>query len=180
MVAEVSAEVDTPIACAPQDLPIMIGIGIASSVLHGIEPPSILHDVGPPPDLPIGDPTTAASSPTLTISTISDLTPTELGDDTGEGSDERTTIRHDTFYFEDGNVEIVCGRTLFRVHSTTVSFSSPKLRGILSQPALLQASIPEGCPRIAISDTAHDFAVLLKMIYTPGYVSTPLDVLYLN
>jgi len=77
-------------------------------------------------------------------------------------------IHHDTFYFEDGNVEIVCEHTLFRVHSTTISFSSPKLRDILSQSALLRAPTPEGRPRIAVTDTAQDFAVLLKMIYTPG------------
>jgi len=173
MTTEVPAEVETPVAFTPQDLPIAIDISIRSSTLYNIEPSSIPHP-------PTGDRTTAPSSPTLSISTVSDLASTELGDDIGEGSDERMVTRHETFYFEDGNVEIVCGHTLFRVHSTTVSFSSPKLRGILSQSALLHAPMPEGCPRTTLSDTAQDFGVLLKMIYTPGQVSHSLDASHMN
>jgi hypothetical protein len=112
-----------------------------------------------------------SSSPTLSVSTISDMTPTELGEDIGERNNERMTTRHETFYFEDGNVEILSGSTVFRVHSTIVSFSSPKLREILSQSALLHAPAPEGPPCITVTDSAVDFAALLKMIYTPGWVS---------
>jgi len=176
MTAEVLAEVETPVAFAPQDLPTTIDIGIPPPNSHGFEFPFVLHDVRPPSDPLTDDQTTAASSPTSSVSTISDLTPTELG--TGEGGDERMTTRHDTFYFEDGNVEIVCGHTLFRVHSATVSFSSLKLREILSQSSLLHVPMPEGCPRIIVPDTAQDFSVLLKMIHTPGCVFFPRCVLY--
>jgi len=136
-------------------------------------PPSIFHNIESPSDPFTYDRIAAVSSPTLSISTVSDLTPTELGDVIEEGGDERMATRHETFYFEDGNVEIVCGHTLFRVHSTTLSFSSQKLRGILSQSALLNAPMLEGCPRITVSDTAQDFAALLKMVYTPGCVPFP-------
>ena len=164
MVAEVPTEVETPVAFAPQDLPITTGIAI---------PPSIFHNTKPPPDSFTYDRIAAVSSPTLSISTVSDLTPTELGDDIEGGSDEQMATHHETFYFEDGDVEIVCGRTVFRVHSTTVSFSSQKLREILSQSALLHAPMPEGCPRITVPDTAQDFTMLFKMIYTPGCVPLP-------
>ena len=99
-------------------------------------------------------------SPTLTISTVSDPTLTEFD---GE-IEERTLVRHDTFYFEDGNMEIVCGDTVFRVHSTIVSFSSPKLRDILTRSVSLRG------PRVTILESAEDFGILLKMIYTPGWV----------
>jgi hypothetical protein len=108
------------------------------------------------------------SSPTLSISTISDFTPTELGEDVLEGSSELIPTPHETFYLEDGNVEIICGHTIFRIHSPIVSFSSPKLRDMLSQSAILNAPTPDECPRIVFNDSAEDFAVLLKMIYTPG------------
>ena len=121
-----------------------------------------------PPETFVDISSTAVSSPTLSISTVSDLTPTELGEDIEDGDGERVTTPHDTFYFEDGNVEVVCGHILFRVHSTTVSFSSPKLREMLSRSVLLHAPTPDGCPRITIEDSSQDFAVLLKMIYTPG------------
>ena len=133
-----------------------------------------MHDAEPSSQTFTDVPVSSFSSPTFSISTVSDLTPTEL--EIGH-SEEQATTRHDTFYFEDGNVEIVCGDTVFRVHSTTISFSSPKLRDILSPSSiLLNASMPEGCPRVAFTDNTEDFAVLLKMIYTPGWVYPPLDL----
>ena len=169
---EIPAEIDTPVAFSLQDLPIAtIDIDILSSVLQAVASPSILDDVESSPETFVEVPTGTPSSPTFSISTISDLTPTEFDDDTGEESGKRMTTRHETFYFEDGNVEILSGGTMFRVHSTVVSFSSPKLRDILSRSALLRAPTPEGCPRITVTDNAVDFAVLLKMIYTPGWVS---------
>ena len=169
MVAGTSAEINTPVAFVPQDPPtVAIDITIPSSILQAIESPSILHDVVSFPET-FAEVPTEVPSPTFSISTtISDLTPTELDEDIGEGSSERASSHHETFYLEDGNVEIACGHTLFRVHSTTISFSSQKLRDILSRSALLHAPMPEGCPRITVADTAQDFAVLLKMIHTPG------------
>ena len=175
MTAEVPAEIVTPVAFAPQDLPTTaIDPGIPSSVLQGIEPPSILHGVQSSSETSENIPAGTPSSPTLStsISTVSDLTPTEFGEEI-ERSEEQTTTRHDMFYFEDGNVEIVCGDIVFRVHSSIISFSSPKLRALLSPPALIIAPMPGGCPRIVFTDSVDDFSVLLRMIYTPGYVPPP-------
>ena len=144
--AGVPAEIKTPVALVPRDLPIAaIDIDIPSSTLQGIKPPSILCDVESSPET-FDTPATVISSPTLSISTVSDLTPTELGE-------ERTTVRHETFYFENGNVEIVCGDTVFRVHSTAISFSSSKLRNMLSPSTLLNAPLLEGCPRVVFTDS---------------------------
>jgi hypothetical protein len=174
--AEVIAEIEKSVASILQDpSTAAIGSDIPSPILQTIVPPSISHDVGSSPETFVKVSTGAPSS-TLSISTESDLIPTESADGIGEGGGERTFVRHETFYFEDGNLEIVCGHVLFRVHSTTISFSSPKLRDILSRSALLHAPMPEGCPRITVTDTAQDFAVLLRMIYTPGWVSLPVDV----
>jgi len=164
-----TAEVETPTASVPQDLPPTHTQSVdvpPSSILQAIEPLSMLRDLELPSETFVNIPSAAVSSPTFSISTVSDLTPTELSEDIEDDSD--ADVHHDTFYFEDGNVEILCGHTLFRVHSTTISFSSPKLRDILSHSALLRAPAPEGRPRITVTDTAQDFAVLLKMIYTPG------------
>jgi hypothetical protein len=170
--AEVPAEIETPVAFVPRDLPIpATDIDISSSALQDVAPPSILDDTesssGTFVELPAG----TLSSPTSSTPTISDLTPTELGEDTGERSSEQMIVRHETFYFEDGNVEIVSGGTIFRVHSAIISFSSPKLRDILSRSAPLHAATSKGPPCITIADSAVDFTVLLKMIYTPGRVS---------
>jgi hypothetical protein len=169
MAAEVSAEVATPVASIAKDLPAeIIDIRLPSSILQDIELPSVLLDSDSSSETFVSIPAGTVSSPTLSISTVSDLTSTEFGEEI-EYSEEYTVTCHDTFYFEDGNVEIVCGHTLFRVHSTIISFSSPKLRDILSPLALLHAPTPEGRPRITIPESADDFGILLKMIYTPGW-----------
>ena len=153
----------------PKDPPTPINIvGIPSSIFQEPGNPFNLHGMGRSSDPYPEDRTTAVYSPTLSTSTASDLTPSESDEDTREGGDERILIRHKTFYLEDGNMEIVCGHTIFRVHSPIVSFSSPTLRNILSPSALCNAPTPEGCPQIIFKDSAEDFAVLLKMIYTPG------------
>ena len=168
------AEIETPIAFVPQNLPtIAMDTDFPSSALPGTRIPSVLDNLGSSSETFVNIPTTAVSSPTLSISTISDLTPTELGEDDGEGGGEGMPTRHETFYLEDGNVEIVCGHTIFKVHSPILSFSSRNLRDILSPSTLLNAPMPEGCPRVVFTDNPEGFAVLLEMIYTPGYVPPP-------
>ena len=172
MDADFAAEIETPIAFNPQDLPTMeTDGGILPSIVQGDEWSSSEAFAN------ISD--TAVTSPTLSISTVSDLTPTELGEEI-ERSDEQTPTRHETFYFEDGNVEILCGDTIFRVHSTVISFSSPKLREMLSPTTLLDAPTPEGCPRVVFEDSAEDFAVMMRVICIPGFVPLFLDLRPLN
>ena len=87
----------------------------------------------------------------------------------GEPAVEPETITpHDTFYLEDGSVEVTCGMTLFRVHSSILSFHSPVLRQMFSSANLATAESPNGCPRISSSDGPTEFAALLKAIYLPG------------
>jgi len=113
---------------------------------------------------------TITQSPSISISTLSDFTIADTSDD--EFPIDPTTITpHSTFYLEDDSVEVLCGNTLFRVHTSILSFHSPALRRMFSQTNLASAESPNGCPRILSSDSATDFATLLKMIYLPGYVT---------
>ena len=125
-------------------------------------------------------------SPSTSVSTLSDLTIADTSDDeshTGptfaDTSDDEAfvdptaVVPHDTFYLEDGNVEVLCGNTLFRVTVSTLSFHSPALRRMLAQTNLASAESPNGCPRVPSSDSAKDFTTLLKMIYLPGFVVLP-------
>ena len=168
MPAQVPTEVETPIAFVSKNLPATTGgIYTHSSVLQDAERSSeTFVDIS----------AAAVSSPTLSFSTVSDLTPTDFGEEV----EEQTIARHDAFYFEDGNVEIACGDTLFRVHSTVISFSSSKLRDMFSPTTLLSVPMPDGRPRVAVADSTEDFAVLLKMIYTPGWVFTSLEACSAN
>ncbi|KAF9783268.1 hypothetical protein BJ322DRAFT_144057 [Thelephora terrestris] len=169
--SDTTATGDIPAASVPQDLPDTItGIDGSSSALQGIKPFPLLRGVEVASDTFFNPRVPIISSPTLSISTASDFTLTELGEDIGEGGGGGQTLaHHDIFYLEDGNVEILCGDTVFRIHTSIVSFSSSRLRDVLSPSTLLNAPMPAGCPRVAFDDSAEDFAVLLKMISTPGF-----------
>jgi hypothetical protein len=118
-------------------------------------------------------------SPSTSVATLSDFTVADVPDD--ESAVDLTTITpHSTFNFEDGNVEVLCGKTLFRVHTSILSLHSPALRQMFIQANLAAAESPNGCPRILSSDTASDFATLLKVIYLPGYVNSSLHLSFLR
>jgi hypothetical protein len=127
----------------------------------------------------------ATQSPSISIATLSDFTTADPSDDeppmaTGTtiadfsgdepSIDSIAATPHETFYFEDGSVEVLCGNTLFRVHTSVLSIHSPALRRMLAPTCLAATESPNGCPRILSSDTVADFATLLKVIYLPGYV----------
>ena len=97
--AEVSAEVTSPVTFVPHDLPIAtVGVGIPSSILQDIEASGSIGDSSPESfiDIPSG-----TVSPTLSISTVSDPAPTELGEGIECGEQQAATC-HDTLCFEDG------------------------------------------------------------------------------
>ena len=108
-------------------------------------------------------------SPSISITTLSDFTAADTADDEPP-FDSTTIIPHDTFYFEDGNVEVLCGNTLFRVHASVLSLHSPVLGQMFTKANLATTESPNGCPRILSSDAAADFTTLLKIIYLPVYV----------
>jgi len=134
------------------------------------QPPQLDPVSAPETDSVPASPVT--QSPSISVSTLSDFTIADISDD--ESPVDTTTITpHSTFYLEDGNLEVLCGNTLFRVHTSILSFHSPALRRMFDQTSLSSAESPGGCPRIPSSDTAADFATLLKMIYLPGCVALP-------
>ena len=138
----------------------------------------------PAPDaIPTSPVTPVTHSPSISIATLSDFTTADVSDDESptypaiaNTSDEElltdptAVVPHETFYLDDGNVEVLCGNTLFRVTASILSFHSPALRRMFARTNLVTAESPNGCPRIPSSDTAKDFATLLKMIYLPGFV----------
>ena len=130
--------------------------------------------------------TPVIQSPSISIATLSDFTIADTSDDEpptdptiADTSDDEllvdstATTPHETFYFEDGNAEVLCGNTLFRIHTAILFFHSPELRRMFAQTSLATAESHNGCPRIISSDTPKDFTILLKMIYLPGFVALP-------
>ena len=168
----------------PITTPVATSLGLPNRDLEPQIPqsPSLDSVTAPEPDQIPASPVT--QSPSISIATLSDFTniadvsddeppinPTVSDTSDDEGPTDPTTLTtHGTFYLYDGNAEVLCGNTLFRVHATVLSFHSPMLRRMFAQTNLDAAESPSGCPRILVSDTPQDFATLLKTIYLPGFV----------
>jgi len=156
----------------PATTPVDTSLGLPSG---GPEP----QTTPPPPLEPVVAPEAATvprspapRSPSISISTLSEFTVADASDD--EPLLDPTVITpHDTFYLEDGNVEVLCGNTLFRVNTSVLSFNSPVLGRMLAKANLAAAESPNSCPRILFSDAAADFVTLLKVIYLPEYAASP-------
>ena len=173
----------------PAATPVVTSLGLPNRDLEPQIPqpppePVAASETGAIPESPV---TPVIQSPSISISTLSDFTTADASDDESftdrtfaDTSDDEplvdptSVVPHETFYLDDGNVEVLCANTLFRVHVSTLSFHSPALRRMFAQANLVAAESPNGCPRIPSSDTAKDFATLLKVIYLPGFVTLPV------
>jgi len=159
----------------PAATPVVTSLGLPNTGIEpqAPQPPPPEPDTVPEPETILVTP--VIQSPSISIATLSDFTIADTSDD--ESSVDPTTVTpHGTLYIEDGNVEVLCGNTLFRVHAGIFSFHSSALRQMFAQANLAAADSPNGCPRILSSDTAMDFATLLKTIYIPGFVALPTHI----
>jgi hypothetical protein len=66
---------------------------------------------------------------------------------------------------------VLCDNILFRVQASALSFYSPVFGQMFAKANLATAESPNGCPRITSSDSATDFATLLKIVYLPVYAT---------
>ena len=171
----------------PSATPVVTSLGLPNRDLESQDPlPPPLEPVATLETGTIHEPpvTSVIQSPSTSIATLSDFTVADASDDESPTSptfadtsddeplvDPMAIVQHETFYLDDGNVEVLCGNTLFRVHVSTLSFHSPTLRQVFAQTILATAESPNGCPRFPSSDAAKDFATLLKIIYLPGLVA---------
>ena len=148
----------------PAATPVVISLGLPGIGEQSRTPtppsPTLHHPSCESPE------SSALPSPSASITALSDFTMPDILDD-GSALEPETITPHDTFYLEDGSVEVVCDKTLFRVHTSALSFHSPVLRQMFSPENLAAAESPNGCPRIASSDTPVDFATFLKAVYLP-------------
>lgn len=151
----------------PSETPAAVPLGLPDMDLEPqIAPPSTLETVTTQETEATPTSPAATHSPSLSVATLSDFTIADTPDDRSP-VDLTAITPHDTFYFEDGNVEVLCENNLFRVHTSILSFHSPVLRQTFAPASLAIAESPNGCPRIPTSNTAMDFSTLLKMIYLP-------------
>ncbi|KAL1752146.1 hypothetical protein FB107DRAFT_293389 [Schizophyllum commune] len=79
-------------------------------------------------------------------------------------------------WFEDGNLVIQTGRTLFRVHKGVLCFHSNVLRDLASLPAPASLDEYDGAQLAAFPDDAQDMHHFLRAIYIPDYFLPPPEM----
>lgn len=162
-----------------------IGVDQEDHNLATVAPSPGLPSTDPEPQIPQPDTLESTTTPgtktipaspitqstSISIASLSDFTITDTLDNVPP-VDPTTITPHSMFYLKDGNVEVLCESTLFRVHTSILSFHSPIFRRMFAQAPLETAESPNGCPRVPSSDAAMDFATLLKVIYLPEYLAS--------
>ncbi|KAH9834816.1 uncharacterized protein C8Q71DRAFT_812365 [Rhodofomes roseus] len=81
--------------------------------------------------------------------------------------DDSAFVEHPSLYYDDGNVNLSCENTLFRVHRSIVSKHSPVLCDILTsnEHEDRKPDILRGCLDVPLDETKEDAEVLLKIVY---------------
>ena len=170
-------QITAPESQDPAATPVATSLGLPSMVEQPRTPtPPSPTPYRPPRESPRSS---TPPSPSTSITALSDFTIADSLDDEPTLEPEpitphepilepETITPHDTFYLNDGSVEVLCSKTLFRIHTSTLSFHSPVLRQMFSPENLTAAESPNGCPRVVSSDAPTDFATLLKAVYLPG------------
>jgi hypothetical protein len=92
---------------------------------------------------------------------------THPDDDTDNTEESKVFKDHETLYFEDGNVILKCGWTLFCVHRTLLSKHSETFRELFAPPDAGEKpqEFFRGCLLITVDDNPADMESLLNVIY---------------
>jgi hypothetical protein len=120
-------------------------------------------------------------SPSISIATLSDFTVTDtsddeppfdiaIADDSGGNPpiDPIAVIPHETFYFEDGSMEVLCRNTLFRIHTSVLSPTLLRFVGCLIQPVWLRQNPPMVAPAFCPQTLPWTSPLFSRLYIFPG------------
>jgi BTB/POZ domain len=77
--------------------------------------------------------------------------------------DTEALVNHPSLYFDDGNVILKCGKTLFRVHRSLLSKHSPVFAELLDTNR--NKKTLRGCMLLKVEDDQDDIEAILRIIY---------------
>ncbi|KAJ7612187.1 hypothetical protein FB45DRAFT_843489 [Roridomyces roridus] len=78
---------------------------------------------------------------------------------------DNTPQRAAELWFEDGNIVIQAGNSMFRVYRGILAGTSPIFRDMLSFPQPPEAELVEGCPLVRLPDAGSEVSVFLRAIF---------------
>ncbi|TCD63778.1 hypothetical protein EIP91_004961 [Steccherinum ochraceum] len=91
--------------------------------------------------------------------------------DPGSSASEPTPkewAKHKDLWFDDGNVILAAGNTLFRVYRGLLANASPIFRDMFSIPQPADAETMEGCQVVYLDDPEWDMEIFLELLHK-GY-----------
>ncbi|KAJ7490868.1 hypothetical protein FB451DRAFT_1349350 [Mycena latifolia] len=87
-------------------------------------------------------------------------------------NDPEARVRVQELWFEDGNLIIQAGSSLFRVYRGVLAARSSVFQDMLSFPQPPDSELVEGCPLVHMHDSAADVTVFLKAIFDSEFFET--------
>ncbi|KAJ6548101.1 hypothetical protein DFH09DRAFT_1366966 [Mycena vulgaris] len=96
--------------------------------------------------------------------------------------DNEPVVRVQELWFDDGNLIIQAGSSLFRVYRGVLAARSSVFQDMLSFPQPPESDLVEGCPLVRLHDSSAEVTVFLKAIFDSGFFEmypspTKIDVL---
>ena len=86
--------------------------------------------------------------------------------DSHSSTDPSSLTRHPDLWFEDGNIVIHAGATVFKVLKSMLSKESQLFKDMFSLPQSSAAGETyDGCALLHVQETAEDFCLLLSAIF---------------
>jgi hypothetical protein len=79
----------------------------------------------------------------------------------------QATNRSKAHWFDDGNIILQAGSTLFKVHRGLLSKNSVIFRDMLAFQQPLDHPTVEGCPLVVLPDSEQDIHHFLNVLYNP-------------
>ena len=73
--------------------------------------------------------------------------------------------KHPTLYFDDGNIILSCGSTLFCVHRTLLAKHSPVFREMFVPKDDVKLDVIRGCKLFPMDDSREEMEALLDVMY---------------
>lgn len=87
----------------------------------------------------------------------------KTGDLKDEGNPDQ--YQRGDFWFDDGNIVLVAGKTAFRAHQGVLSRKSEVFKDMVAVPQPQNPSTYDGCPTVELSEDEEDVKLLLSSIY---------------
>ena len=81
------------------------------------------------------------------------------------GPIEMGPVRHETMWFEDGNVVLIAENVALKLHRGVLARQSVVFQDMFAIPQPESTEVFDGCPVVHLYDSASDLAIFIEILY---------------